>query len=317
MLVAHLIAREAYEKEIDMYTKLLIPLDGSKTSEKVLPFARILAGTLKLPIELLEVVDIAAATAHIVADKARYLDTIIAEGESASREHLAEVAATFPGFDVTCKVERGRPADVIIDRAEAEKDTLIAMATHGRSGINRWMMGSVAEKVLRGTTAPLFLVRADDGGTSDRGASIKSIVVPLDGSELAESVLPTVCEVAKKLDLEIVLCRAYELAATAYYGSEDYLPKYDEMLREMKEEVEGYLKKKAEALTASGLTRVSWVALEGSGAEAIVRYANKHHDALVAMCTHGRSGVTRWALGSVTEKVVRHSEDPVLVVHAT
>jgi nucleotide-binding universal stress UspA family protein len=58
------------------------------------------------------------------------------------------------------------------------------------------------------------------------------------------------------------------------------------------------------------------VALEGSGAEAIVRYANKHHDALVAMCTHGRSGVTRWALGSVTEKVVRHSEDPVLVVHA-
>ena len=146
--------------------------------------------------------------------------------------------------------------------------------------------------------------------------AIKSIVVPLDGSELAESVLPTVCEVAKKLDLEIVLCRAYELAATAYYGSEDYLPKYDEMLREMKEEVEGYLKKKAEALTASGLTRVSWVALEGSGAEAIVRYANKHHDALVAMSTHGRSGVTRWALGSVTEKVVRHSEDPVLVVHA-
>jgi nucleotide-binding universal stress UspA family protein len=84
----------------------------------------------------------------------------------------------------------------------------------------------------------------------------------------------------------------------------------------MKEDVQGYLKKKAEALTASGLTKVSWAALEGSGAEAIVGYANKHHDALVAMCTHGRSGVTRWALGSVTEKVVRHSEDPVLVVHA-
>ena len=123
----------------------------------------ILAGTLKLPIELLEVVDIGAATAHIAADKARYLDTIIAEGESASREHLDEIAATFAGLPVSCKVERGRPADVIIERAEAEKGTLIAMATHGRSGINRWMMGSVAEKVLRGTTTPLFLVRASDG----------------------------------------------------------------------------------------------------------------------------------------------------------
>ena len=190
------------------------------------------------------------------------------------------------------------------------------MATHGRSGINRWMMGSVAEKVLRGTTAPLFLVRADEAGVTERTAGIKSIVVPLDGSELAESVLPTVCEVAKTLDIEIVLCRAFELAATAYYGSEDYLPKYDEMLREMKEDVEGYLKKKAEALMTSGITKVSWVALNGAGAEEIVRYANRYHDALVAMCTHGRSGVTRWALGSVTEKVVRQSAEPVLVVHA-
>lgn len=299
-----------------MYSKMLIPLDGSKTSERVLPFARSLAATLKLPIELLEVVDIAAATAHIVADKARYLDTIIAEGENASREHLEEVAATFPGARVTCKVIRGRPADVIIERAEAEAGTLIAMATHGRSGINRWMMGSVAEKVLRGTKAPLFLVRANGEAGAGAAAAMKSIVVPLDGSELAESVLPAACEVASKLDLEIILCRAFELAATAYYGSEDYLPKYDEMLRDMKEDVEGYLKKKTEELKASGLTRVSWVALEGGGAEEIVRYANNHHDALLAMCTHGRSGVKRWALGSVTEKVVRHAAEPVLVVHA-
>ncbi len=299
-----------------MYSKLLIPLDGLKTAEKVLPLARILAGDLKLPIEFLAVVDSAAATAHIVADKARYLDTIIAGGESAGREHLDEIAATFAGFPVSCKVARGRPADVIIERAEAEKGTLIAMATHGRSGINRWMMGSVAEKVLRGTTAPLFLVRASEAATAAPPAGIESMVVPLDGSELAESVLPTVCEVAKQLDLEIVLCRAFELAATAYYGREDYLPNYDEMLRDLKEDVEGYLKKTAEALAASGLTKVSWVALAGSDAAEIARYANEHPDALVAMSTHGRSGAARWALGSVTEKVVRHAEGPVLVVHA-
>ena len=299
-----------------MYSKLLVPLDGSSTAEKVLPFARILAATLKLPIELLEVVDIAAATMHIAADKARYLDKIITEGETASREHLVEVAGTFPGLHVTCQVLRGRPADLIIERAEADKGTLIAMATHGRSGINRWMMGSVAEKVLRGTKAPLFLVRAADEGSAGRPTAVKSILVPLDGSELAESALPAVSELAKKLEAPIVLCRAYELAATAYYGSEDYLPKYDEMLRELKEEVESYLTKKADELKAGGLAKVSWVALEGSGADEIVRYVNAHPDILVGMCTHGRSGVSRWTLGSVTEKVVRHSDVPVLVLHA-
>lgn len=72
-----------------MYSKILVPLDGSQASAKVLPFARMLAHTLKLPVELLEVVDISAATAHVATDKARYLDTIIAEGERASHEHLA------------------------------------------------------------------------------------------------------------------------------------------------------------------------------------------------------------------------------------
>jgi len=298
-----------------MYSRILLPLDGSKTAEKVLPFARLLARTLKLPVQLLEVVDISAATAHIVTDKARYLDAIIAEGERASREHLAEVAVTFAGLHVTCKVERGRPAESIIENAEADAGTLITMATHGRSGINRWMMGSVAEKVLRGTTMPLLLVRGSDEADAGRTAELKSVLVPLDGSELAESALPTASALAGKLDIGIVLCRAYELAATAYYGSEDYLPKYDQMLRELKDEVEGYLRKKAEALQASGLAKVSWVALEGSGAEEIVRCANAHPDAMVAMCTHGRSGVGRWALGSVTEKVVRHSAEPVLVLH--
>ena len=299
-----------------MYSKILVPLDGSNTSERVLPFARLLAATLNIPIELLEVVDISAATAHIAADKARYLDALIAEGEWASREHLTEVAARFPGIKVNRTVDRGKAADVIIERAAADKGTLIAMATHGRSGINRWMLGSVAEKVLRGSSNPLFLVRANEEGIGEGEAMIKSIVVPLDGSSLAESVLPTVTEVAKTLDIEVVLCRAYELAASVYYGSEDYLPNYDEMLSRLKDEVEGYLAEQADALKAAGLNKVSSVALEGSGAEEIINYARKHPDSLVAMCTHGRSGVSRWVLGSVTEKVVRYSGDPVLVVHA-
>jgi len=300
-----------------MYTKMLIPLDGSKTAEQVLPFARILAARLKLPVELLDVIDISAMSAHIASDKARFLDTLIAEGERVSREYLDEIAAGLSGVIVTSTVARGSAADAIIEHAATEKGTLIAMATHGRSGLSRWMLGSVAEKVLRGSHNPLFLVRVHEEGATNDAAMIKSIVVPLDGSELAESVLPTAMEVAKALDLEVHLCRAYELAASVYQGSEDYLPNYDEMLREVKEETENYLAEKAAALKAAGLSRVSAVALAGSGAEEIIRYTQTHRDALVVMCTHGRSGISRWFLGSVTERVVRHSDHPVLVLHGS
>lgn len=299
-----------------MYSKLLIPLDGSRTSERVLPFARVLANTLKLPIELIEVVDVSAASAHVASDKARYLDALIAEGERESREHLKAVATEFPGSKVSCIVERGNPAEMIIERAAADKGTLIAMATHGRSGVSRWVMGSVAEKILRGSESTMFLVRADEEARADGISQIRSIVVPLDGSELAESVLPTIVEIAKSMDLEVILYRAYELAASAYYGSEDYLPNYDEMLLNLKKEVEEYLAKKTESLKAAGIIRVSSLAVAGAGADEIVRYSREHPDALIAMCTHGRSGVRRWVLGSVTERVVRHSGDPVLVVHA-
>jgi nucleotide-binding universal stress UspA family protein len=299
-----------------MYTKILIPLDGSKTSEKVLPFAHILARRLNLPIELLEIVDISAMAAHIVADKARYFDFLIAEGERVSREHLKEIAANFPGSKVVCSVERGKPADVIIEKAALDPGTLIAMATHGRSGVNRWLLGSVAEKVLRGSSNPLFLVRANEGDAIEGGAMIKSIVVPLDGSELAESVLPSVVEVAKTLDVEVVLCRAYEIAQSAYYGREEFVPNYDDLLDQLKENAEVYLNKVVDSLKRAGLNKVSGIALAGSDAEQITDYSCKHPGAVVIMCTHGRSGVSRWVLGSVTEKVIRHSSDPVLVLHA-
>jgi nucleotide-binding universal stress UspA family protein len=291
-------------------------LDGSKTAEKVLPFARVLAQTLKLPIELLGVVDIATMVTHMAADRARYLDTLITQGEHSSRVYLEEIAQRFPSLSVTCMVERGRPAEVIIERAAAEKGTLITMATHGRSGISRWLLGSVAEKVLRGTTNPLFLVRGNEDAVANGGAAMKSIIVPLDGSELAESVLPTVVAAAKVLDLEVVLCRVCELPASAYYGAEDYLPNYDALKAQVKDEARGYLEGRARELKKQGLSKVSSVVLEGAGAEEIIRYARSHRDSLVAMCTHGRSGVKRWVLGSVTEKVVRHSGNPVLIVRA-
>ena len=300
-----------------MFTRILIPLDGSKTAEKVLPYARFLAGNLKLPVELLAVVDIVEIATHISADRARYLDTMIEDSVRNSEQYLRGIARTFPS-GTKCTVEKGKAEQIIIETAAADKGTLVTMATHGRSGMNRWLLGSVAEKVLRGGTNPMLLVRATEEGKTDGGATLKSIVVPLDGSELAESVLPTVAELAKTLKLEVVLFRAYSIPYSAYSSAEGYYAvDYEELLKAMREEAVDYLEKKTEAVKKLGIDKVSCVAKEGFAADEIISLSRKSPDNLVAMCTHGRSGVKRWVLGSVTETVVRHSADPVLVIRAS
>jgi nucleotide-binding universal stress UspA family protein len=301
-----------------MYTKILIPLDGSKTAEKVLPYARFLAGSLKLPVELLAVVDIVEMATHISADRARYLDTMIEDSVRNSEQYLRGVAGTFPSANTKCTVEKGKAEQMIIETAAEDKGTLVTMATHGRSGINRWLLGSVAEKVLRGGTNPMLLVRATEEGKTDGGATLKSIVVPLDGSELAEGVLPTVAELAKTLKLAVVLFRAYNIPYNAYASAEGYAAiDYEELLAAMREEAVDYLEKKTEAVKKLGVANVSNVAKEGFAADEIISLARKSPDNLIAMCTHGRSGVKRWMLGSVTETVVRHSADAVLVLRAS
>ena len=297
-----------------MYTRMLIPLDGSKTAENVLPYGRILARTFQIPVELMEVLDIAGMASHVAAEKARRLDTVVTEGERSSEQYLKKIASSFSGVNVGCTVERGRPEDVIVEKAAADKTTLIAMATHGRSGMSRWLLGSIAEKVLRAATNPLLLVRASEEALTEGEAVLRSIIVPLDGSELAESVLPTAVKFARLFNVGMVLFRTYELPASAYYGKENYLPNYEELKNRVKEQAQDYLDKRIEAIEAEGVQRVSSVLIEGSGPNEIIDYARKTPNGLITMCTHGRSGVKRWVLGSVTEKVVRHSGDPVLVM---
>jgi nucleotide-binding universal stress UspA family protein len=297
-----------------MYSKLLIPLDSSSTAEKVLPYARYMARRFKIPIELLAVIDIAEMAAHMSADKARLLDTMIEDGIKHSTAYLRSIASTFPGVDIKCSVERGRAEDLIIEKAAADTGLLITMATHGRSGLNRFLLGSIAEKVLRGTVNPLLLVRATEGATSDGEATLKSIIVPLDGSELAESVLPMVAGLAKKLELEIELFRACHIPSYAYTGDEGYPVNYEELVRRsVRDEASEYLDKKATELKKLGVAKVSCVTKEGFAGDEIISLGRKTPDNLIAMCSHGRSGVQRWVLGSVAETIVRHSDGPVLI----
>jgi nucleotide-binding universal stress UspA family protein len=297
-----------------MYSRLLIPLDGSKIGEQVLPYARYLAKALALPVELFQAVDPDALEVLANPEQGRYLDTLLTEKRASSGQYLESIARSFGQIPITHSVESGKAEDLIIDKAAASKSTLIVMATHGRSGIQRWHFGSVADKVLHGSTNHLFLVRATDQGKTDGEAPLKKVIVPLDGSPIAEKILPHVVDVGRKMALEVILVRAYALPPAI--SPDEYSGYTQELFDQLEGEATDYLAEKVKQLKQEGLGNVSLVVDLGYGAEEITALARKTADNFVAMCTHGRSGVGRWVLGSVTDRVVRHCGDPVLIIRA-
>ncbi|HEY7219283.1 MAG TPA: universal stress protein [Candidatus Binatia bacterium] len=299
-----------------MYKKILVPLDGSKTAEAVVPLARSWSTRLNLPVELIAVVDTMDLARNLATIERFYINNLVDEETRRCGEYLEKTAKNFFPDGCRSRLEKGSAANIIIDAAAADQSTLIMMATHGRSGIHRWLLGSVAEKVLRGTSNPLLLVRAPRETRAGGQAVLNSIVVPLDGSALAEQALPSVAELAKKLDVEVILFRAYTAPYDIYGAAGSYTVDQDQLRAAIGTDVSQYLEEKADVLRKAGLERVLCASREGFSADEIIKYARGRPDSLIAICTHGRSGVKRWVLGSVTETVVRHSVDPVLILRA-
>jgi nucleotide-binding universal stress UspA family protein len=298
-----------------MYKKILVPLDGSQRSETVLPYARSFAAALKIRVELLHVVEPDLLIPSVISHQGRYYDVVTAEKQG-SRDYLQKIAPSFPDpASVDVNVEIGRPAEIIVDRAAQGAGTLTAMTTHGRTGLDRLVLGSVAEKVLRGASNHLLLVRAAEETKKD-AAAFERIVVPLDGSKLAEAALPHAAELAGKMALAITLARVFT-RPIPIYTAESYNVNLVELWEQIKKETEEYLEEKLRELKRQGLERVSKIAVEGYAADKILGLAREEPRTLIAMCTHGRSGMGRWVLGSVTERVIRHSDLPVLVIRAS
>ena len=289
-----------------MYTKILVPLDGSRTADQVLPYARFFAKKLNARVELLLVFE----TLH-----ARYNGLVAAERKIII-DHLTEVADSFPeALTVDCIADAGDPAEVIVQRAAAGDETLVAIATHGRSGVQRWLLGSVADKVLHLTPNHLLLVRAIKEMKAAEEVSLKRVFVALDGSLLAEKILPRVVELAKHMHLEVVLVRVWSLPSTASLGSEGYgMPNFEHLTEEITQEAKRYLEGKVRQLKKEGLESASSVLLEGNAAQEIINFAKQTPESLPVICTHGRSGLNRLVLGSVADRVVRYSGSPVLVI---
>jgi nucleotide-binding universal stress UspA family protein len=291
-----------------MYSKILVPLDGSTLSEGVLPYVRSLARAMKVPVEFLRVNDTTQPTAY--------------PPSMHFGEYFEKVKASFSGItEVRHILELGHPAGMIVDLAAEHPGTLIAMATHGYSGAQRWLLGSVAEKVLHGAKNDLLIVRTAEGHTSGE-APLKTLLVPLDGSEEAEKALSSASDLATRLPSKVVLVR---VLTRFYFAPPETvvpvigmnIPDPKELRAQDKAEASQYLADKVEQLRAQGVAQVSSVLIDGGaeGAAAdIIDLAGKTPDNLVIMSTHGRSGVGRWLIGSVVERVVRHASGPVLVI---
>jgi len=303
------------KEEDTMYTRILVPLDNSRTAEAVLPYARLLAGNLKIPVDLMTVVDVAEIRTQIQVERFADLDAIIKDQVLDAEKYLRGVANSFQGENCSCAVEKGVTAGSIVDNAGTDKGTLIAMATHGRSGLSRWLLGSIAEKVLRTANNPLLLIRANEKARTDGKATLDSVTVPLDGSELAESILPAVAELAKAMKLKLRLMRSYYITGITF-NYED-VSGFEAFSARSRNEATSYLDAKVQQLKNEGLVDVDSFVSEGEPAETIIEAVKGKPNGLIAMSTHGRSGVNRWLLGSVSEKVVRHSGNPVLVIRAT
>lgn len=311
------------------YQRILVCLDGSQLAERILPFVRLFARGFKAPVHLLQVVP--PLTPDMGAQPGGPFVELAFQLRKRADMYLAEVRESLAdaGVDVSYTVEEGDVASKVIEEGEGTTGTLVAMTTHGRSGVARWLMGSVTSKVLTATNMPLLMLRTGPHDHLALRESLERVIVPLDGSEAAEKVLPSVAALAVALDLDVVLVRVtpsggdylrymeyhYELGpgstlARVYEGP------FEEYSKESDAKAMEYLHEAAADLQRQGVKRVHERLLHGDAAEAIATEAADMEHNLVAMTTHGRSGIDRWVLGSVADKVVRESGDPVLIIRS-
>jgi nucleotide-binding universal stress UspA family protein len=313
---------------------IVVPLDGSELAAQVMPHVRTLAPLLDAHVHLLRVVP-----ATPPGDSESWAQVLISvygapESEAARRDHHNDVmeelhqqaqayldaqAQTLrsAGIEVTSEVRTGSPAEIIVEVAAAHMPgALIAMATHGYSGLRRWALGSVADKVIHATDAPVLLVR---GQAQPVVQPPHRILTPLDGSGLSRQALPLASEIARAARAELILLRAVVPMIEAYIGAPVLgrpLVENSETLNALYEYALDELKAEAASLRAEA-PRVLTRAIIGYPAEVIIDEAREMDVDLIVMATHGYSGLRRWALGSVADKVLHATTTPLILVRTS
>jgi len=273
--------------------KIVVPLDGSELSESALPWASALAQHLKASVLAVRVVDpfVPGSGGSVPSLMVRLHEDEISNAEKYLKARVPE------GWEVATKL--GSPRTVLGDLASSGHCQAVIMASHGRSGGARWLLGSVAEGVLRQSKVPVLLLRPI--ATSSVAGPFRRVLIPLDGSPAAVSVMERVKPwLAADAHVWLVQASGFDLQdRSPLISAEERQTLMDSLDAELAE------------VPAPGLT-VTRMAVDGEPANSIVALAEEYQCDLVAMSTHGRSGWTRFLLGSVTEKVARSAPCPVL-----
>ncbi len=286
-----------------MWEKILVPLDGSDLAELALPYAEELAIAFNSEIVLVYVSEPAES-------QYRHMHQL----------YIEEMAGQMrkPIKKVSPLVLPGRAAGGIIDYAEKNDVSLIIMTSHGRSGITPWVVGGVASKVLHAIRVPLLLIRATKPQPRVVGKHLLNrILLPLDGSEAGEAAVPYIGELMGRLKSEVILLGVVPAGQhMRTVGGLDYILYPEQHLESVKAEARKYLNKVYQRLKSSkGKVRVELRV--GDIAREIIKFAEEEGASLIAISSHGHSGIAKWVFGSIANKVVQASKAPVLVVRAT
>lgn len=293
------------------YHKLLLPLDGSPLAEHVLQHLAWLAAPAATELVLVNAIETwRYAMAGSEFAWSDILSSIRAGGEEyigVQRQQLQQA-----GYRVTTHVVEGDAAQVILDLAQTSGADCIAMGTHGRSGFVRWTLGSVAERVIHGARIPVFLVRET---TEPRQHKLQTILLPLDGSAVAEQALPEALALAKANDAHLLLLQVIQKLDE---GNQHLFFKDEAAAKatfaEWRAQAETYLAEVTLRVEAAGVASNYRVVVDNPD-RAICALTKGNGVDLIVMGTHGRTGVRRWVYGSVANKVLRGAGCPLLLVH--
>ena len=292
-----------------MHEVILVPLDGSDAAEIALPYAEEIATKLGGEIALVSVFESPATDAdHLYRS---YLERITELVQNQLKDYGAKKEVK-----VQSKVLLGSPAEQILRYADESNASLITMASRGASGQGPWLLGNIAAKVLRATRRPVLLLRtpASDAALQQKRL-VKRVLVPLDGSTVGEAAIPCTEALAQAWGAALVLFQVVEPVThwanmgvdASYYVAED--------VESRKASAIAYLDGMGKSLKERGLSTSSAIGM-GPSADEIINYAEANAIDIIAMSTHGRSGVGRWVFGSVTDKVLHAGDTAILVVQA-
>jgi nucleotide-binding universal stress UspA family protein len=299
------------------FQSILVPLDGSPLAEQAIPYAQAIAERARCKLKLVLIheplMQMEPGPAYTKVELAM---------QKADREYLKSVTARLRerlGRSVSSAVLRGMPlAQTLTTYIRELGADLVVMTTHGRGGIRRAWLGSITDQLIRMSEVPILVVRPGEAKPTDSSVRLTEILVPLDGSPLAEAVLEPAAALARLWDAEMSLVQVVHPVVLTSGPPLSFPTGYsDQMTRIRRESAQDCIHDVAERLRESGV-KASGVALIGGGvAETLLDLARPERTSLVAVATHGRGGLRRLVVGSVADKLVRAAEVPVLVVRPT